>query len=344
MDMATTTAVAPSRAVLVDCVRTAMLAPSLHNSQPWRFRIERGAVDVYADRGRRLTVLDPDGRELMLSVGAAVLTLRLAMLRSGFLPAVDLFPDADETDLIARVTADYRVNPTGASQALADAVARRHTNRWPFIPAAVPGKVLDKLRQAARSEGAHLAVAGPAAREAVLSLACATDGVLRARAGYRAELDRWAGVRPGERDGVPPWAIGPDDSTARMPVRHFGQALSFPIPARRFEPQPTLLLLTTSGDSVFDHLMAGQALQRVLLTATCLGLATTPISQPVELHRARRQLTGPESTAQMVLRVGYGRQVRATPRRPLEDVLLLPPRGRSARTSSGKARSRSFPV
>lgn len=336
------TVAAPSQAVLTECVRAAVLSPSLHNSQPWRFRIGRGTVDVYADRGRRLAVLDPAGRELMISVGAAIFTLRVALRRRGFVPCVELFPEAGEADLVARVTALRPAAPTPAAEVLGDAVARRHTNRWPFAPRAVPWRALDQLRDAAHREGVRLSVTGPDATDAVLEVALAADDELRGRPGYRGELVRWT-ARARSRDGVPASAIGPQDRLRRLPVRHFGQTLDFPVPTGQFEAPPTILVLATAGDTGADHLRAGQALQRVLLTATSLGLATMPISQPLELPSARERLagTGPAAWPQIVLRVGYGRPVRATPRRPLEDV-LLPMGGRPASTPPREARSRRW--
>jgi hypothetical protein len=92
-----------SRSVLADCVATATLAPSLHNSQPWQFVIEEQDVEIYADPDRQLEVLDPVGRELMISVGAVVFTLRLAIRGAGRIPELELLPDSDRPDLVARV-------------------------------------------------------------------------------------------------------------------------------------------------------------------------------------------------------------------------------------------------
>ncbi|MFI7542832.1 Acg family FMN-binding oxidoreductase [Actinoplanes sp. NPDC049599] len=335
------TVAAPSRAVLMECIRAGVLAPSLHNSQPWRFRVGRGRVDVYADRGRRLSVLDPGGRELMMSVGAAVFTMRVALRRSGFVPRLELFPDVDETDLVARIGAVRFAAPTAAAEVLADAIPRRHTNRWPFARRSVAAESLHQLRDAAHREGAFLSVARSDATEAILDLARAADQVLRGRPGYRSELARWAAAGGGE--GVPVSAMGPRDRLRTVPVRHFAEVLPFPLPSERFEPHPTIVVLGTTGDTVFDHIRAGQALQRVLLTATSLGLAATPISQPAELAATRDRLAAAMSGAspQIVLRVGHGRTVPPTPRRPLEDA-LLPSDGRAPSAAPRAARSRRW--
>jgi hypothetical protein len=296
----------------------------VHNTQPWRFRIGAGSVEVYADRHRRLEVIDPAGRELLISVGAAVFTLRLALRRAGYRTTSDLFPDADEPDLVARVAVAQSAAPTVSCEALAAAVPHRHTNRWPFAGTAVPAEHLDHLVDAARREGARLRVPAKAGRDAVLGLSQNAQRMVRDRPGYRDELARWAGPDRPRHEGVPSSAIGPWDALEFIPVRDFGELLPPSRPSIAFEPHPTVLILATPGDSRADQVRAGQALQRVLLTATWLDLATTPISQPIEVPSIRAKLADPSAGwwAQMVVRVGYGRQTGPTPRRSVEDVLL----------------------
>jgi nitroreductase len=320
--------VASLRSVLTESVRSATAAPSLHNSQPWLFDIGDDWVDVYADRRRQLEVLDPAGRELLISVGAAVFTLRLAMQHRGYRPDLSLFPDHAEPDLVARVTAGPPAAPTRDVDRLAAAIPHRHTNRWPFARSAVSTDAIEHLTGAALREGATLTLATAASRTAILHLAQAADRLLRSQGGYRAELARWTEPRPGRRDGVPASAIGPWDALETMPVRDFG--LLQPQLRRateHFEPYPTIMVLATDGDSPDHWLHAGQALQRVLLTATWLNLATTPISQPVEIPAIRELLSDTRRGhwAQLVLRVGYGQPAPATPRRPLAEVLRPAP-------------------
>ncbi|MEU4236774.1 nitroreductase family protein [Actinoplanes sp. NPDC026619] len=313
----TTTVVRPARKVLADCVRAATAAPSLHNSQPWRFRIDGPAIDVFAEPGRRLQVIDPLGREQLMSVGAAVFTLRLAIRQAGYRTESALFPEPGVPDLVARVVVSHPAAANPAVEALYAAIPHRHTNRWPFAQTAVPADALEHLADAARREGATLAVAGPTARNAILGLAQEAERRLHELPGYRAELARWTGdaVR---YDGVPAQVAGPWDALESMPVRDFGATL--PRRTASFEPYPTLLTLATHGDRPADWVRAGQALQRALLTATWLDLATTPISQPVEIPAVREVLAGPY--AQLVLRVGYGRRAPgSSPRRPVSDVL-----------------------
>jgi hypothetical protein len=322
-----------SDAVLTECVRTATLAPSLHNSQPWRFRISDGAVEVYADPSRRLDVLDPDGREMHVSVGAALFTLRLAIRRTGVMTRVQLLPDPAEPDLVARVVQDHPEAVPESVRELAAAIDRRHTNRWPFEPSVLPADVIEKLTLAARAEGANLGVAGAVSRTAILGLSRMAEQTLQSHGGYRAELGRWTQPGAGRHDGIPASAIGPWDAMERLPIRDFG--LLAPRVERsgvQFEAYPTIMVLTTEGDTPRQWLQAGQALQRTLLVATSLHLSNTPISQPVEIPAVRELLcdTSKGVWAQMVLRLGYGRPAATTPRRPLAEVLLPETRRGSA--------------
>ncbi|MEV4707877.1 Acg family FMN-binding oxidoreductase [Actinoplanes sp. NPDC049316] len=314
----------PTSQVLTECVRSATAAPSLHNSQPWRFRFREAAVDVYADSQRRLHVLDPAGREQLISVGAAVFTLRLALRQAGFWSDVTLFPEPDEPDLVARVTPTTPARATSTVEALASAIPHRHTNRHPFAQAAVPAAVVEELRGAAYKEGAVLAATAPTGRDAILRMGRFADGWLQSRPGYHDELARWTRDRVRRQDGIPQSAAGPWDALEVLPTRDFSGLWPGLRRCEKFEPHPTILVLATAGDQRSDWVRAGQALQRVLLTATWKGLATTPISQPVEMPAVRCRLIDPQAAlwVQMVLRIGYGTPAGRTPRRPLKDVLL----------------------
>ena len=315
-----------TEAGLSGCVEAAIAAPSIHNSQPWWFRIRDGGVDVFADWDRKLAVIDPSGRELLISMGAAVFNVRLAMRQQSRAPTLHLFPDPAERDLVARVVPGRRVPPDESVQRLAAAIPRRHTNRRPFARAVIPASVLDELIAAAAAEGATLAVAGAVARGAILSLVRTAEQRLRQLGVYRAELAEWTRAVHGRHDGVPPQAFGPWDALEALPLRDFG--LTHPTLRRfseRFEPYPTIVVLSTDGDTADRWLQAGQAMQRVLLMATVRGLAATPMSQPLEIP-ALRELTTDTVTgrwAQVILRLGYAQPpTTQTPRRPLADVLL----------------------
>jgi hypothetical protein len=311
---------------LRQCLIAAAAAPSIHNTQPWLFRPRGDVVDVLADRRRQLPVLDPDGREMFVSVGAAVFNLRVALHAHGRASQVRFMPDPGEPDLAARVTLAEAVAPAAGALALAEAIPRRHTNRRPFIDRPVPHGIMEELTAAARMEGAVLLEVDRPLRDGVLSLTRTAENRMRTDPRYRAELAAWTtpgGV--GRRDGVPRQAFGPRDTDGALPLRDFALGLGAPTATVAFEPEPTLILLYTTGDNPTNWLQAGSALQRVLLTATQRGLAATPLSQLLEVPKLRTLLADyvNHQVIQTVLRIGYPTTpAPPTPRRPLPEIVI----------------------
>jgi nitroreductase len=310
---------------IADCLNAAVAAPSIHNSQPWRFRLRGGGIDVLSDPERQMHVVDCSGRQMLISVGAALFNLRVALLAHGRVPVVRLRPDPAQPHYVARVARGSSVVPGFTARALASAIWRRRTNRLPFARRAVPRPALDDLVRAAGVEGATLTVAGPLERELILNLTRAANDRQRRDAGYRAELTAWSQGPASRCDGVPASAWGPTDRRQRIPLRDFGLTVAG---ADRsvfsFESRPTLLVLSTRGDSPYRWIRAGQALERVLLTATVRGLATTPLAQCLELADLRSLVPAGRADlkAQVILRLGYGQRVLSTPRRPLCEVVV----------------------
>jgi nitroreductase len=314
----------PAQAVRA-CLEAAVAAPSVHNSQPWHFRPRDGGIDVLADQRRRLDVIDPRGRELLISIGAAVLNLRVAILNHHRLPILRIVPLPDEPDLVARLVPGHATEPSATARVLGEAIPRRHTNRRPFGATPIPTEVIDELAAAAAAEGAALTVADPVGRDAILALVRTADEWQRVESGYRDELTAWTLPVLGRRDGVPAQAFGPRDEREHGVLRDFG--LTQPELHRRrarFEEHPTIVVLFTAGDSPAHWIRAGQALERVLLTATVRGLASTPMTQPVEIPELRRLISDPGRGlyAQVILRLGYGPPAAPSPRRPLAETLV----------------------
>lgn len=317
------------RGPLRACLEAAIAAPSVHNTQPWLFRLAGSTIDVLADRTRRLDVLDPHGRELFISLGAAVFNLRAAILAHGRIPVLRLLPDPADPDLVARVGIGPATRPPATAVMLAAAIPRRHTNRQPFTDIPVPDDALADLASAADAERARLVITDPAARDAVLDIVRIAEQRRRHDPAYWRELSEWTRPRPERRDGVPPEAFGPWDALETVPIRDF----SVVRPARRrkpvpFERTPTIAVLHTRDDTPQSWLRGGQALERVLLTATVRGLASTIMTQAVEVPHLRALLEDASDgyAAQAVLRFGYGPLSAASARRPLEEALIAGPK------------------
>jgi nitroreductase len=315
--------------VVTACLRAAAAAPSVHNTQPWLFRVGEDAVDVLVDRSRRLAVLDPDGREMLVSIGAAVFNLRVAFGAAGHRTSVRRMPDDADPDLAARVTIGAAGRPARAAQALAAAVPGRHTNRRPFADRRVPYVTMEELRGAAAMEGASLVEIGPELRDGVLALTRTAETRLRSNPAYRAELAAWTTASSvGRDDGLPRHVIGPRGRDGALPLRDLGTGLGPSAGAVEFESDPILLLLFTPGDTPAHWIRAGEALERVWLTATVRGLAVTPMSQLTEISAMRDLLTesAAHSVPQTVLRIGYPLwPAMASPRRPLAELVVTNP-------------------
>ncbi|MFJ3636018.1 Acg family FMN-binding oxidoreductase [Streptomyces sp. NPDC090112] len=324
-------------ATVAELVGDAVTAPSMHNAQPWRFVFHAGGntVELHGDPERAMTRTYPDHRALHLGCAAALFNLRVSAARDGRRALVRLLPDDGAPWLLATATIEDVVAGEEELElaALHDTLRRRHTSRFPFSDEPVPEAVLDGLRRAARWEGCRLTVPGGWHAETVLGLVRDAEHREELDPLVRAETAAWASPpqsTTGERrDGIPSAAFGPRASGKSAPVRDFGRSRAVPDRGWAvFEERPQLALLGTAKDTRLDWLRAGQALERVLLQATADGLATSMTSQPLEWRELRWTVRDPAEAmghVQMVLRLGYGPQGTATPRRPVDEVLEIRP-------------------
>lgn len=328
--------VAPDQDSVRAAVSMAVRAPSLHNTQPWRWRVGGLGLQLHADRTRHLPATDPTGADLLLSCGAALHHLRVGFAALGWGTTVRRFPDTDEPDHLATVEF-LRREPTEFDLALAAAIPRRRTDRRRFSSWPVPPGLLRRLVDRAAVEG--VLVRGALSSETRATLVEVIAEAARTQAADPActrELHAWSGKHMWSPDGVPsaniPWKA---DSHSAVPAREFAYgALIPPLDVDLGEDASVLLMLSTSTDDRQARLRAGEAMSAVLLDATSMGLATCPISQPMEVGTARELVrTGVLRSAvhpQVVLRVGWAAihadRLPPTRRRPIDDVLEYGPR------------------
>ena len=309
-------------------VQAATLAPSVHNTQPWRFDVREDGFDLLADTSRRLTVLDPNGRQLHLSCGAALVTARVAARALGLDADVQLLPDAARPELLARLVLRPGPPAGDAEIALALAVLKRHTVRGVFEPRPVPDALLSELRRAAEDEGALLRpVRDEEDLVALEVLLAGADAEEERDPAYRAEVAQWV-HEPAAGDGIPAEAApSPAGRGTSLRLRDFtlsggGERGSGEAPPAE---HPDVVVLTTTSDGPYGWLCAGQALGAVLLHAAAQGVQAQPLGQVTDLPGPRFRLgaaLGLVGTPQLVLRLGYARAQAATPRRDLDDVLV----------------------
>ena len=314
-----------STAQVEGLVATASRAPSLHNSQPWRFRIRPDVIELLADPDRRLPVADPDGREMRIACGAALFNLRLGLQSLGVRPLVSVLTDPDPL-VVAAIRHGGRRRITPDLRRLLDAVPRRRTNRRPFTDTHVGRPEQHALRRAATEEGAWLhVVEDPQQRNELGRLARRAHLRQTGDPAFRAELAAWTGHTDDRDDGVPAHAGGPFPAPNQTWVtRDYSGGTSGTDKPAVYEPDPLIGVLSVHTDGPREDVRAGAAMQRVLLTATVHGLAASFLSQLVEVpdvrEQVRRLISGTRPPG-VVMRFGHGLPVANTPRRATADLL-----------------------
>jgi hypothetical protein len=334
-------------------VATAGRAPSVHNTQPWSFRADGDAIELYADADRLVRTIDPAGREMLISCGAALFGLRLGMRKLGYRPELKVLPDPDLPCLVARVTPVGKARASRQEANLLAALPHRHTHRGPFTPGAVPARLLTEMQMAATAEGAELTLIDqPGQLRDLTELVLAAAGEQAVDPEITAELRRWVrALGSPARDGIPAHARAAHEpggiGEARRPVA--AEGLAPRLPQRDFRPcdggEPSLAqrdvgqpgadsggdyppsvtaVLVTAADTPADWVRAGQALHRMLLHAATRWVFASLQSQPLESSVRRAELRarlGLAGRPQLLLQFGRANTAPATARRPVSETL-----------------------
>jgi len=312
-------------------IEVAARAPSVHNTQPWRFTVTGQAVELYADTERQL-LEDPAGREMIISCGAALFGLRLAIRSLGCQPEIALMPGPGQPNLLARVRAGRPEPMTSDERTMLHAVPHRHTHRGAFEPSPLPGDLLARMQDDATAEGATLVVAAGESRRRLARILGAWSRkrdlypASHAQIQSQTETQRWT-REPGsqDRDGVPAYSYpatgGPEPG--HLPQRDFDLGRGWGFRSSGGPPAPVTAVLVTPGDDQGSWLHAGQALQRLLLRAASqwvfAGLQTQPLQSASVRAQIRSGLTLP-GAPQLLLELGVSRTSHATGRRPAEEL------------------------
>lgn len=316
----------PDRETVCAAMSLATRAPSVHNTQPWRWRIGEHSLHLHAEPTLQLRHTDPDGRDLLISCGAVLHHAAVALYALGWLPTVHRFPDPTEPNHLAAIEV-VPCTPQQPEIALAAAIPRRRTDRRFFSGWPVPlGDIAMMTARAARlGIGARRVTVNPTIKFALRQ--AVSHNVQDAE--YLTELAIWSG-RYASVAGVPARSTPVPDYSATVPGRIFaGAALHQPDGVSATDDNGTLLALGTSSDTPLDHLRAGEATSAVLLTATAQGLASCPVTEVLEDPECRAIISsdvfGDELLPQMLIRVGWAPlnadPLPSTPRRPLPDVV-----------------------
>jgi Nitroreductase family len=298
-------------------------APSLHNSQPWSFEFDVDRLTIYADPSRQLTRADPGGRALLISCGAALFNARVAAQHLGFHPRVHVLVDGTDPTQVASIHFGNRQVHVGGLAGYYRAIEARRTNRLPFHDRSIPHAALAAMGEAARAENALLRIYDdPDEVARIVELEHEADLMEARDPAVRVERQGWIGG-PQRSDGIPVRSLGPRPDDSSSPFRDLGRGVDATREQSRFERAPTVAVLSTLHDQRIDWVRAGQALERVLLEATNAGLSASFMNQPLEQEALRGLVRSPLTGvgySHMIMRLGYGDPVPATPRRPLSAV------------------------
>ncbi|MFL6121355.1 Acg family FMN-binding oxidoreductase [Actinophytocola sp.] len=318
----------PDQDTLRTAIALATCAPSVHNTQPWRWSIGPGSLHLYADRDRLLAATDPDGRDLIVSCGAALHHLRVALAALGWRTVVRRVPDPTEPDHLAAVEFHEHV-PSDHEVSLTAMISRRRTDRRRMSSWPVPPDHLELLAGLARHEGALcFPIIEPGARFHLAGAIAQAAVVQAADPGYAAEMALWTGRGNSTRDGVLAASV-PTAFQANSDTRTFPHGTLTQPAGKQYGQQTEYLAIATSSDDLLSRLRAGEATSAVLLGATELGLATCTLSQPLEIADTRRMIRDDllDGTAvpQLIIRVGWAPTSAAplphTPRRDVDDII-----------------------
>nr|WP_026275055.1 hypothetical protein [Salinispora tropica] len=317
-DHALTTALAQAAA-------TAGRAPSVHNTQPWRWRVLPDTLELRVVRDRQLTATDPEGRLLILSCGAALHHARVALAAEGWQAVVERIPDPGDEDLLARLTGLTRVGADPEAMHLVQCMRIRHTDRRPVGDEPVTDSALTEITEAATAEGVRLQQLD---RDQVLQLATAAsqaDTVESEDPQLRTELAYW--TSRADDVGLPAAVLPESPPQTTVPGRDFGRAGTLPV-GPGHDQAAGYALLYGDEDEPITWLRAGEALSAGWLTATRLGVSMVPLSGVIEVPSTRAELRGVLAGMgypYLVLRLGRADPTHAgpphTPRLAMEQVV-----------------------
>lgn len=308
-------------------IEAATWAPSVHNTQPWTFGVFGDEISLCVDVERKLPVSDPCARELVISCGAALYTLRTAVRAEGYEPVVRILPDPDRPSLLATVRLGESVTPDETTTMLAGEIKRRRTHRGGFTDLPVPDRLIERLVQQAAAEKVTLAqIRSTDGVDVLVALTQAAQSVQQRDWTFSLEVIRWA--RPpgsSRRDGVPADAY-PRNAAGRFPQRDYAHGHDWGTTADQGTATSTglMTIMTTPRDAREDWIAAGQALQRVLLHASAYGVSAAFHTQALEMHQLREFLRHElcsDEYPQMIMCLGITFDDSRGVRRPLTEVL-----------------------
>ncbi len=302
----------------------------MHNSQPWRWVVEKDAVHLFVDRHRTVPATDHSGREALISCGAVLDHLRVAMTAAYWQASVTRFPNPNNPDHLATVEFSPIDHVTAAQRNRAEAILQRRTDRLPFDRPVYWDLFESVLRSTVDTDVAMLDVLTDYQRPRLAEASKFSAALRRDDSSYHAELEWWTSSFD-LAQGVPPSALASDTERIRVDVgRDFPVRSHQDRRAQIAADWSKILVLSTSEDSRADVLRCGEVLSTVLLECTMAGMASCTLTHLIESSESRdivQSLIGQRGEPQVLIRVGITPPIEdlpaPTPRRPLDSVLEI---------------------
>jgi nitroreductase len=300
----------------------AVLAPSVHNTQPWAFAVEGNQVRLFADHSRCLKAADRDMRDLYVSLGCALENLAISAEHFGFRTSIQYFPSLESPMLVATIT----LLPNGGASpsetfGLFRSITMRRTNHNRFDEEKVNEHDLDHLTACCIEEDIKVHFTADERSMGLFSKLLIEADILRfSDRDYVKELEYW--VRQGAYDT--PWMI----------KKLYELACACRTGARRtdaniFKGASVLGVVSTAGNDRASQVRSGRVFERMFLRATTLGLSVEPITYVLQVPETRvgvrKVFTVEVGYAQVAFRLGHSaNEPPHTPRRPFEEVVVEP--------------------
>jgi hypothetical protein len=311
----------------------AVLAPSSHNTQPWHFILRENTVELHLDPTRSLPIADPEHRELIISCGAALFNLRLAIQHFSYQDLVTTFPEPNQPNLLARISLGEKYCAPSEIHQLFQVITQRRTYRLSFAEKTIPEAILNQLQQAVKNESAWIHwIKTETERNAIADLIEASDAIQMADPQYRQELATWIhSEKSTTQDGIPPNALGINQwldvatpvITKIIKIFNMGKQQAEK-DRQMLLKSPILAVIGTDENTPQAWLATGQALSRMLLCACLEDISASYFNQIIQLLPLRYKLgeiIHKQGFPQLLLRLGYGKPLKPTPRREIQKVI-----------------------
>jgi len=312
----------------------ATLAPSGHNTQPWKFSIEDNVIRIFPDFERRLPVVDPDDYALYISLGCALENLIIAVKQHGMSSTIDYFPPDEKSECL-RVT----LSPNGGTsdEDLFNAIPFRQSNRSLYDKKEIPEDHIQKLIESSIFDTVFVKTFDPNKQESepIIDLVKEGNRIQFNDRQFLEELLYWIRFTKKEvnirKDGltaevmgfpfVPRWL-------GRFILKTFAKPDSEASKSEKQIRSSSLLMLFISKKYDKIHWVdLGRCFERIALTATSLGLAHAHLNMPCEVEPVRKNLSSHlelnhDEQPLLLIRFGYTEERPRSPRRPTEEVIM----------------------